>query len=394
MEGGILLRNLRLVGVPGHGDCLEDVLIGVDGRIGEIGSGLEQPQGCSNHECAGAFASAGWIDLHCHVYEKVSEFGLNPDLIGESCGVTTIVDAGSAGEATFEGFKDYVAGSAKTRTLAFLNIGSIGLIKSSISEVYDISFIDVPATIRCAENHPALVCGIKVRASGVIVRDLGIMPLKLGKKCARVLGLPLLVHIGEPPPVLEEVLVQLDAGDIVTHCFNGKPGGNIFDNGGSLLPEAGAALDRGVLFDVGHGAASFSFAIGERAMQQGIVPHIISTDLHVRSRPGVVRDLATTMSKMLYLGMNLEEIIEAVTSTPARSIGRLELAAVKPGAEANITLFEVVKESKEVFDSLRQPRTLQQVIRPIATVSGTRIALAAKDSMDPQGLSLQEVFSV
>lgn len=379
MGEDVLIANLRLVGVPGfEGQCC-DLHIDTAGRVLAIGPGLDRPEGLQIHDMAGAFASPGWIDLHCHVFEKISEYGVNPDVVGEALGVTTVVDAGSAGEATMQGFKEYVIDKANTRVLAFLNIGSIGLIKSTISEVYDAGFVDVAATIRCAERLSALVCGIKVRASGAFTRHLGIDPLYMAKRCARLLGLPIMVHVGEPPPILEQILPILDAGDIVTHCFNGKPTGTIFDRDGALLPVVQDALARGVLFDVGHGAASFSFDVAQRALECGVAPYSISTDLHVRSLGGVVRDLSTTMSKMLDLGMSLRDVIEAVTTHPARVLGHPELATVQVGALANLTAFEVAEGAREVSDSCGNYRTLRSAIRPLAVVCGRRVIAATPE---------------
>ena len=145
--------------------------------------------------------------------------------------MTTIVDAGSAGEANFHGFREYVIEPARERIKAFLNIGSIGLVACNrVSELIDMRSIDIDRTIACVEANRDVIIGIKVRASGVILGAWGITPVKIAKKVASILKLPLMVHVGEPPPLYDEVLEVLGPGDVVTHCFNGKAGGSIIED--------------------------------------------------------------------------------------------------------------------------------------------------------------------
>ena len=178
--------------------------------------------------------------------------------------MTTIVDAGSAGEANFHGFREYIIEPARERIKAFLNIGSIGLVACNrVSELIDMRSIDIDRTIACVEANRDIIVGIKVRASGVIVGSWGITPVKIAKKVAKILKLPLMVHVGEPPPLFDEVLEILGPGDVVTHCFNGKAAANIMEDEDLFLLAERCARD-GVRLDVGHGGASFSFKVAER----------------------------------------------------------------------------------------------------------------------------------
>ena len=127
-----------------------------------------------------------------------------------------------------------------------------------------------------------------------------------------------MVHVGEPPPLFDDVLGLLTDGDIVTHCFNGKAGGSILEDE-DLYRLAEQAAERGIVLDVGHGGASFSFDVAKAALARGLPPKTISTDLHNRSIDGSVWDMATTMSKLLSLGMKMEDVVTASTTAPRRA---------------------------------------------------------------------------
>lgn len=286
-------------------------------RIGADGAATLAP--AAAHDWAenpdGLYLSPGWVDLHTHVFDGFTQLGVRPDRAGLDSGVHLVADAGSAGQMTVRGMIDYLIPTARTTVRIWLNIGSHGLVH--LRETAHPSFIDIDATIAAVRDAGDVVCGIKVRSSGLIVGDMGVRPLQAGRTVAREVGLPLMVHIGEAPPPIDAVLDLLDAGDVVTHCFHGKPGGPWLPDG-TPTPALRAALDRGVLLDVGHGAASFDIDVARAAIAAGYPPHTISTDLHIRNINGPVFDLATVMTKLLHCGMPLPEVIAAVTSRARR----------------------------------------------------------------------------
>jgi dihydroorotase len=317
------------------------------------------------------YLSPGWIDLHAHVYDGMTSISVPPDDVGLKTGVHLVVDAGSAGEATLPGFMKYVVPRHETQIRAWLNISSIGLVH--LRETADLSMIDVERTVRSTIENQPFVCGIKVRASGNIVGPSGIQPLQLGLLAARETGLPLMVHIGEAPPLIEDVLDLLREGDVVTHCYHGKIG-NPWERTGKPVTALARALSRGVKLDVGHGAASFSFDVCRKALAAGLAPHVISTDVHVRNIRGPVFNLSTTMSKMLTCGMPLEEVIAAVTSNPAEILRMPDWCELN-GALRHATLFRVVQHSggDVLFrDSLGRELTPSRTIEPVAVIHGGR----------------------
>lgn len=316
--------------------------------------------------CAGAYVSSGWIDLHVHAFPELDPYGDEIDEIGVKQGVTTIVDAGSCGADRI----DELAASgerARTNLLAFLNISRIGL--QRIDELSQLAWIDRELACDAARRHPELIVGLKARISRSVVGDSGIAPLCIARELSAATGLPLMVHIGSAPPAIEDVLSYLEARDIVTHYLNGKPN-NLFGEAGNPLPALLDALARGVRLDVGHGTASFSFRVAEAAKRHGIGLHTISSDIYRGNRmQGPVYSLANVMTKFLYLGYSLQEVVTAVTSSAAAWLGRPELGRIRAGDPARLTVFEVREEPVSLIDSDSDRRQATQRIVPRGVVS-------------------------
>ncbi|WP_193071964.1 MULTISPECIES: amidohydrolase/deacetylase family metallohydrolase [unclassified Brevibacterium] len=296
--------------------------------------------GSNEHAAAAArlAISPGWADLHTHVFDGSTQISVSPDSVGLDHGVHLVADAGSAGQATVDGFERYVTPSAKTKVVSWLNIGSGGLV--NLRETADISLIDIDASVKAVINSPTFIRGIKVRSSGMIVGNMGLLPLQMGRTVARECHVPLMVHIGEVPPVIDDVLDLLDDGDVITHCYHGKVG-TPWSPDGTPLPALRRAIERGVKLDVGHGAASFDFGIARRAVEAGFPPDSISTDIHVRNVNGPVHSLASVMTKLLACGMAIDDIIRAVTDSP-RSILSLDEPWLNPDDTIrHATVFEL-----------------------------------------------------
>ncbi|HZH51811.1 MAG TPA: amidohydrolase/deacetylase family metallohydrolase [Microvirga sp.] len=377
--GPLLISGVKPVGF-GKGVPQEatDVLIGADGTIAAVGSSLQGRDGTRRIDARGAFISPGWVDLHAHVWHGGTDISIKPHLCGIERGVTTVVDAGSAGEANFHGFREYIIEPARERIKAFLNIGSIGLVACNrVSELIDMRSIDIDRTIACVEANRDIIIGIKVRASGVIVGGWGITPVKIAKKVAKVLKLPLMVHVGEPPPVFDEVLEVLGPGDVVTHCFNGKAAANIMEDDDLFLLAERCARD-GIRLDVGHGGASFSFKVAELAVQRGLLPFSISTDLHARSLDNPVWDMGTTMSKLLSVGMPFEAVIDASTRAPMEVVGLPTENLLSPGTRAEFTVFDVNDSDLRIVDSMGYSAHLSRLIEPRWTILGQEAVKACR----------------
>jgi len=374
----LLISNVRPVALGDSTSLPTDILVGVDGMIAAVGPSLQAPEGAERIDARGAWISPGWVDLHVHVWYGGTDISIRPSECGVERGVTTLVDAGSAGESNFHGFREYIIEPARERIKAFLNLGSIGLVACNrVPELRDIKDIDLDRILQCHADNSEHIVGIKVRASHVITGSWGVTPVKLGKKIAKILKIPMMVHVGEPPALYDEVLEILGPGDIVTHCFNGKAGSSIMEDE-DLFTLAERCAAEGVRLDIGHGGASFSFKVAEAAIQRGLMPFSISTDLHGHSMNFPVWDLATTMSKLLSVGMPFGRVVEAVTHAPASAIKVEMPKSITVGARADFTIFDLVDGDLEATDSNGDTSRLKRLFEPRYAIIGSEAVAASR----------------
>ncbi|SDG61574.1 amidohydrolase/deacetylase family metallohydrolase [Pelagibacterium luteolum] len=386
-DKALLIRNAKPVGFAGVDAAALDILIGTDGKIADTGQELSSPDGADILDTKGSYLSPGWTDIHTHIWYGGTDISLRPEQCGARHGVTTMVDAGSAGEANFHGLRELMIEPAVENVYAFLNIGSIGLVACNrVTELQDMRSIDIDRIAATVEAHRDVIVGLKVRASAVISGGWDLVPVKLAKKLGRVLKLPIMVHVGEPPPLYDDILALLTEGDIVTHCFNGKVGGSILEDEDlyTLVEDAAA---RGVVLDVGHGGASFSFEVAKAALEKGMLPQTISTDLHNRSMDGAVWDMGTTMSKLLSLGMAFEDVVQAATIAPRKAIRLDHTDLLAKGKPAEFTIFDLEKSDLEVKDSKGIKSTLHEIFEPRHAILGAN-AIAAHRYQPAPGAAL------
>ncbi|MGL4523304.1 MAG: amidohydrolase/deacetylase family metallohydrolase, partial [Bacilli bacterium] len=314
----------------------------------------------------GQYISPGWIDLHVHVYTDMTELGIEPDKVGVSQGVTTIVDAGSAGVHTFERFYKNNIMCCKTEVLAFLNLSVHGLC-SGLSELSNVEdYMSIEECKRLLNCYPSIV-GIKTRMSGSVVKKTNVEALKHAKKIANETKLPIMVHIGNSPPKLEHIVTLLGKGDIITHAFHGKKGG-ILDLSGALLPYVQNAVDNGVYLDVGHGTSSFSFETMRNFKSKNTNHFSISTDIYKQNFSHPVGSLALTMTKIMALGYSLLDVICAVTSRATEILQRPEIGTWAIGSRADITVFTMQKREMPLFDSEGEQMLVDKIISPTMTI--------------------------
>src|SRR6267142_1039854 len=325
-----------------------------DGRIASIASTIAREEATRVLEVAGTLVTPGLIDLYAHVFEGFNGNGVHPDLGGVYAGVTTIVDAGSSGCATFRGFPRHIIPECHTDIIAE---GSI----------------DLDGTLRVADQYKGLICGIKARMVSPALEILGMEMPRLAKRAARESGIKLMVHIGDTekrydPTVIRRLLPVLEKGDILTHYFTANPGG-VLDGNGKLVPEAREAADRGVWFDTAHGRKNFSFDVGRRCIEQGLLPHCISTDLTVPGRIHTVHSMTEIMTRFLGLGFTLAQVVTMSTANPARAIGAAHrLGSLAVGRQADISVLELREGDWVVYDVLGESLRVRQAVVPFVTV--------------------------
>lgn len=309
--------------------------------------------------------SAGWIDSHVHCNPASPIYFDEPDLVGVAGGVTTIVDAGSTGANDIDEFRK-IAERSKTNVRALLNISKIGLITQH--ELADLKDIDSALAGHMICKHCGFVLGIKARMSGSVIGQNGLKPLEIAKQIQKDNNVPLMVHFGNAPPLIDEIIELMGQGDILTHCFHGKPNG-ILTPEGALRESMKQALERGVLLDVGHGNASFSLAVARKSLAKDIFPHTISSDIYCSNRvKGPVYGLAQVMSKFLMLGMPLQQVIDCVTVNAARMLGMPNKGRMAIGADADLSIFDISDEPQTVLDSEGETAICKQNIIPLAVV--------------------------
>ncbi len=354
-----------------------------EGKIAAIGTAIDA-SGSREIDVSGMIIGPGWVDTHTHVFNLVKPSCLDADSIGVQQGVTAVIEAGSFGASNAAAFHEYVVKPAKTLVYGLLHISRFGNMHDP-GESEILSWLSIDDAVHAIQRNRSWIRGMKVRASNTAVGALGIMPVILAKKAATEAGVPLMAHVGNAPPTLDEVCAIFGDGDVITHCFHGKVGG-IMTQHGKPLPAILDALHRGVRLDVGHGSGSFSFHVAEKALAAGLRPHHISTDLHRGNIDGPVFSLALTMSKFLYLGMDLFDVIAASSVVPAAAFGIDVIGPVAEGRPANLSIFRVVNCSLKVRDSYRGERTIDRLIEPqFAIVNGT--VHAATSGIPAQSIS-------
>ncbi|MFI5261055.1 MAG: amidohydrolase/deacetylase family metallohydrolase [Candidatus Limnocylindrales bacterium] len=392
MRFDLLIRGGEVVDPATERSGRLDVAV-TAGRIAAVKPDLPSASARRVIDATGTFVTPGLIDLHTHVFWGANYFGIDADSLAWNSGVTTWVDAGSAGAFSMLGFREYVIRPAQVRILAFIHGSYMGLAGLNYDEYCNMAACNAPLLREVVDGHRDIVRGIKVRMGKEGVCFRGLEPLQRAREAAELTGLPIMAHISGLPPSLEEILGLLKEGDIVTHAYTGG-GEQPVDAEGHLLDCAREARQRGIAFDIGHGAGSFSFTTAEALAAAGFWPDSISTDLHQMSLHGhrmveqeahdfitSVRGdgtpqlyLTTVMSKLLYLGMPWPEVVRATTATPARLLGLAgEIGTLRPGAVADVATFMIDEGPQEFQDVYGNRRTGHQLVRNVQTWRAGRL---------------------
>jgi dihydroorotase len=310
------------------------------------------------------YVTPGLIDFHVHSYWGVNPYGCNLDALCLATGVTTTMDAGSAGPVNFPGFRKLVHEQSRTRMLGFVALAQHGVLNEP-GELLDLGFADSDGAAQTVSDNRDIGIGIKVRLHKKAIGQNSRQALRLAIKAGEASRTPIMVHVGDTAISMEEIVDTLRAGDVVTHCYTPKKP-SIIDDSGKLLPQVRKAKERGVVFDVGHASGHFDFDLVRRATGEGLIPDVISSDLHGRMKQpgfGIVGDLLTTLTKFLPLGLSLDQIIAACTITPARAISWQDrIGSLEVGREADIAVLQLVNESTQLRDSVGKEMTVNQRI--------------------------------
>jgi dihydroorotase len=344
------------------------------GQIAAIAPSIPPDRAVQRIDASGKLVTPGLVDLHTHLCPHVG-IGLPADEMVPITCTTTAVSAGDAGWQTWGAFRHLALPHSRTRLFAFLHISSIGLAGGlAPGEMLNIDYANVDGCAKIVAENPDTILGVKVRITDSVVGQNGLEPLRRAIKAAEVVGpgTRVMCHIGAAPGSMSDLLDLLRPGDVLTHAFTGA-GNNVVQNG-QLLPAARAAKQRGVIIDVGHGGGSFDFTVCEPAMQQGLVPDTISSDIHAVSiNTAGYPTLPWVMSKFLALGMSLEDVVARATVGPARIIGRVPgLGTLQVGAPADVSIMEMIDTPVEFVDTRGNYRPGKTKLVPVLTVRAGR----------------------
>jgi dihydroorotase len=360
-ETTLLLKNGHVIDPKNNIDAVMDIAISFD-KITKVAPNIPTSNAIRVIDLSGKYVTPGLIDMHVHVFagNNLDDYIANaptsvmPDGFTFRSGVTTVVDAGSAGWRNFPLFKAQTIDKAQTRVLALLNIVGHGM-KSRFHE-QDITDMDpVMTSLMITKQYPDLLVGIKSAHYWG-----GFTQVDKAVEAGILANVPVMVDFGEHTPTnsIESLFMQhLRPGDIFTHTYSYGPKvrETVVDESGKVKPFVFKAQQRGIVFDVGHGGGAFSWIQAIPAIQQGFFPNVISTDLHTQSMNGGMKDLTNVLSKFMAMGMSLKEVIARSTWAPAQVIHREQLGHLSAGSEADIAVFSI-KEGKFGFLDIRNTK--------------------------------------
>jgi dihydroorotase len=339
-----------------------------EGRIAAVEPEIDAGHARKRIDASGQIVVPGLVDLHTHIYWGATYWGVEADPVAARTGVTTWLDVGSAGAYSFPGFREYIVNPSDVHIYALLNLSSIGLIAPTY-ELTNPDYWDVDLAAEVVERNRDLILGIKARIDRRTTRGVGIEPLARARELADRVGLPLMTHIGTSPPSIDEVIPYLRPGDILTHCFTHQDM-NIGDAAGIVRPEIRTLQEQGLVLDIGHGTGSFGYEIAERMLEQGIMPDVISSDIHQMAIQGPMFDLPTTLSKFINLGMPLADVIACATINAAKAVHLENAGTLEPGRPADIALFRLDEGDYRFYDVLMNERRGDTLLVNTMTIVG------------------------
>lgn len=374
----IVIKRGHVIDPKNHIDAVMDIAVN-DGKIVRVGPSIDGSQATQVVDARGLYVMPGLIDIHVHAfYGFESSYsngrgGIVPDGFTFRTGVTTVVDAGSSGWRNFPLFCEHVIQRSQTRVLAWVNIVGGGMRGEQVYE-QDTTDMDGVKAAEMARQYPDLIVGFKVAHYASALWK----PVEEAVKAGKLAGVPVMIDFGGSKPQLPiEYLFmnELRSGDIFTHCFAQLSNREFIVDTSTqkIKPFVWQARKRGIVFDVGYGGISFSFSQGIPALRQGFFPNSISTDIHIQSMNGSMKDILNVSSQFLAMGMPLDSVVAALTWNPACEIKHEELGNISVGAPADIALLNVRKGKFGFFDYTGRRVESSHRLECAMTIKGGRI---------------------
>ncbi|MGL5435631.1 MAG: metallo-dependent hydrolase [Lachnospiraceae bacterium] len=332
-------------------------------------------------DAAGCIVTTGLIDYHVHYFNYGTENGVNPDAASFPSGVTTAVDGGSCGVANYELYRKSIMSYSEVRILNALLVASGGQITDQYPERIEEEYMDKERIRSFFSRYSDNLVGLKTRLSvGIVEPGKAEQSLAATVELAQELGCPVIVHITNPAFSLEQLAGYLRAGDVICHVYQGKGRETILNTDGSIRAGIIKARERGVLFDACNGRNNYDLAVCQKALMQGFVPDIISSDMNTCGfymEP--LHSLPRVMSKYLDMGMTLPQVLDAATINPAKLINQEELADLEAGTTADIMIFRMKHKEIKYSDMAGNEFTGTQIIVPQMTIKDGKIMFCQAD---------------
>lgn len=332
----LVLRGGHVIDPANNIDATLDVAVAGD-HVAAVSARIPDQQARKLVDVSGMLVLPGLIDIHAHVFGY--DGSLSPDDTALPAGTTTIVDAGGSGWRTFDRFRHTVIARSVTRVFGLLNIVGAGMVgEAAESNVED---MNPAATAEMIGRNRDVIVGIKTAHFAKPGWDAIDRAVEAGRRANVFVMVDDKIFTNAQRTTADELLIHLRPGDIHTHMYNDRQIELIDRFTGKVQPWMIEARKRGVLFDVGHGGGSFLWPVATHAIQQGFLPDTISTDLHTGSVMIQQSDMPNVMSKMMLLGMSLQDVVLRSTVNPAKEIGHYpEIGTLSVGRGADIAVFE------------------------------------------------------
>ncbi len=382
----ILIKGGRVIDPAQNIDGTMDVAINKD-KIAAVSRDIPPQEGKQTIDAKGKIVTPGLIDAHVHVFDSIMPIAVEPDVAGVKHAVTTVVDGGSAGSATFAAFPKHIFPTGRTKVFCFLHLCSYGLIPEP--ELKDWDEVNLDAMAATIEANKSVIKGVKLRLVGKLVTSDGIEVVKTAKKIAGQFRLPIMVHIGDtdnqvPASLTQECLSVMEAGDILAHVYSGNQG-SVMRPDGTIVPELKAAMKRGVILDPATGRNNLSFAVARKCLAEGISPTNISTDLNHRCLKDRTFSLPVNMSKFMALGLDLKQVVAMTTINPARAIHEeARIGSLKPGMAADVSILELKSGAWTFIDSPGETLKADKLLMPVTAVKDGKVIKAEPVALPPK----------
>lgn len=350
----VYIRNNRIVEPPVDGTVEDAVVI----------------------NASGCLVLPGLIDFHTHLGYQLSDFGLNPDLYTLPNGITAAVDAGSGGTANFEGMYQNVFSRAMITIRSFLNVAATGIITERYLENLDPSRFDEKKMALLFDRYKDVLLGFKVRVGRNTSGEHNLEPLKRTVELAERFQCRVCLHATQLDVGYDEIFRIMRKGDIVCHIFQGDNQNNILGGSDHIEDYVYEGREKGILFDCACGRVNYSNQIMKTAFAEGFWPDIVSTDIIGFSIYGPkIHSLLSVMSQYLAMGMPLNDLVRAVTATPAHIMGLSnQIGTLEPGAKADIFITKFVENPMDITDKFGRTVHLNMTFVPLLTLKEGQLA--------------------